>query len=400
MFGKFLKNIPQEVKTISWYTSIFYFWRWFAEAFIPVFLFSFANSYAQTWMLKSIYDIVFFVAAPVAWYLADRVSTRKMILIWLCFYPLISINYFFAWVSSIAIFIVIARILNWISYSLMWVGRGTYIYHYAKWKIATSLWFFDSLVNRSWIISLCISMVLVKRIPLHFLFLAIIPGSIVAFFVAKKLPEIKKDTKKFHINFGIYKNIFQDIKTWKPKLRILMLLGTLIIMVSTAFIFFVPIEIYQNSHNLYQIAIFAIILTIPEALWSLFGHKVDVDHGRWFIFSCIAIFVLLVVSLFLTQFWRYLIAVFVLWIALEIIEMERSKLIAKYWESESYGNINWIKLTLDEGIWTILWPVIIWMCIDVGGLNLWFGIMIGLICTILYLFIWKIMPIYIKGEAK
>lgn len=394
MFAKLFRNIPKEIKTISWYTSIFYFWRWFAEAFIPVFLFSFVSSYAQTWMLKSVYDIVFFISAPIVWYLADRISTRKIILVWLCFYPLIWLNYFFAGVTSVAAFIVIARILNWISYSLMSVGRGTYLYHYAPGKIATSLWFFNSLTNRSWISAILISMLLIKRLPLHVLFLAIIPCSMIALLIARKLPEINKQSKKIHLNFSIYKNIFKNIMTRQPKLRIVMMLGVLTTMIFTAFEFFVPIEIYQNSHNLYQIAIFAIVLAIPSALWALFGHKIDVDHGRWFIISCIVIVALLIVSMFITQFRWYLIAIFIFWIAIEIIEMERSKLIGKYWTDGSYGNISWIKATLDEGLWIILWPVIIWFCIDRGWLNLWLWVMIALIIIVVCTFGLKIMPAY------
>jgi hypothetical protein len=45
-----------------------------------------------------------------------------------------------------------------------------------------------------------------------------------------------------------------------------MFLGVLTTMVFTAFNFFVPIEIYQNSHSLYQIALFAIIFAVPDAL--------------------------------------------------------------------------------------------------------------------------------------
>lgn len=394
MFSKIFKNIPEEVKTITWYTSVFYFWRWFVEAFIPVFIFSFVRGYTETWILKSVYDVIFFLAAPIVWYLADKISTRKIILIGLCFYPLISFSYFFAGITSVAVFIVIARILNWISNSLMCIGRGTYIYHFSKWKIASSLWFFDSIVNRSWIVSCLMSMVLIKRVPFYILFLAIIPWSMAALFIARKLPEIKKKPHNLRLNFGIYKNIFEDIKTWQPKLRILMGLGVLITMITTSFYFFVPIEIYQNNHNLYQIAFLAIIMAMPEALSSLFGYKIDVDHGTGFIISCIVIGLLLLVSLFLTQFRWYLIAVFLLWIAVEIIEMERNKLIARYWESKSYGNINWIKATLDEWLWTILWPIVIWICIDMGWLPLWLGVMIGLILLILAVFTFKIKLSY------
>jgi hypothetical protein len=145
---------------------------------------------------------------------------------------------------------------------------------------------------------------------------------------------------------------------------------------------------------LYQIALFAIIFAVPDALWTLFGHRIDVDHWRWFIISCVVIIIILVISLFLTQFRRYLIAVFLLGVAMYIIEMERNKLIARYGKSESYGNINWIKATLDEWLWTILWPVIIGICIDLGWLNLWLGVMIWLILIILSIFSFTIKLSY------
>jgi hypothetical protein len=84
--------------------------------------------------------------------------------------------------------------------------------------------------------------------------------------IARKLPEINKQTKKVHLNFSVYKNIFKNIMTRHPKLRIVMMLGVLITMIFTAFEFFIPIEIYQNSHNLWQIAVFSIVLAMPAVL--------------------------------------------------------------------------------------------------------------------------------------
>ncbi len=394
MFFKLLKKIPKEIRIIALFTSILYLGRWFFEAYLPIFLSSFANTHAETGMLKSIYDVIFFLVAPIAWYFADRISAKKIILLWLCCYPLISLSYFFAGITYLAIFIVIARIINGFAYGTIAASRQKLMYQFWEWEIGKSMWFFDSMTNRTWIIWVFISMILVRRVPIHMLALAIIPASVVAFFVAKRLPDTKKVSKHISLNFRIYLDIFKNIKRRDPKLRKLIFLWILITMVSASFYFFIPIEVYSQWHSLLEIWLLTICFTLPESLGLLFGRKIDVDHGRWFIRSCVAIIITLVLSLFMKYFVWYILAGILIGVAIEIMELERHKLIAALWNNGNYWEINGIKVSMEEWVGMIFWPILIWLFMDIWGMQLWFAAMIVLIIIILCIFSFSILPAY------
>ncbi|PIN74537.1 hypothetical protein COV18_06565 [Candidatus Woesearchaeota archaeon CG10_big_fil_rev_8_21_14_0_10_37_12] len=122
-----MHSIPKDIRLLSWATAI----RWIGwgvfEAFIPVFLFAFANSYAETGLLSSIYNVVFLFMLPFVGLLADRVAAKSIILIGLIIYPFIGLSYFLAGATGIVLFVVIARALNGVSYAFYGIGSATYI---------------------------------------------------------------------------------------------------------------------------------------------------------------------------------------------------------------------------------------------------------------------------------
>src|SRR3972149_5416719 len=174
-------KIPKGIKIITWATTIRWVGWGFFESLLPVFMFSFANSFAETGFFKSVYYIFFLIAAPLAGILADRISTKVIILLGLAVYPLISLSYFWAGVSGMAVFIVIARALNGIGLAFDSVGRSTYFrLHSPKDKIATTIGYFDVITTIFWILAVLSSLYLIKIFEVHKLALAILPTTFIA----------------------------------------------------------------------------------------------------------------------------------------------------------------------------------------------------------------------------
>jgi MFS family permease len=158
-------EVPKGIKLVTWATSLRWFGWGFVETLVPIFLFSFNHNYADTGILRSIYGIVFILILPFVAWLANRVSSKYLLIAALLMYPFISLSYFFAGGFGLVALIVLARALNGAAYALDSVGRDTYIRsHTNDTNIARSFGYFDTLTNFWWLIAVAISIVLVKWI--------------------------------------------------------------------------------------------------------------------------------------------------------------------------------------------------------------------------------------------
>src|SRR3989344_65514 len=83
-------------RVLTWATAA----RWtgwgFAESLVPIFLFSFAGSYAEAGLLRSSYEIALMLSLPLVGMFADRVRATTIILIGLALYILVGTSYLLA----------------------------------------------------------------------------------------------------------------------------------------------------------------------------------------------------------------------------------------------------------------------------------------------------------------
>ena len=139
------RAIPAGVRLITFATTIRWIGWGFFEALLPIFIFSFADSYAETGLFSSVFDVMFLISLPAIGALADKVAAKTLIIIGLAMYPFIGIGYFLAGATGIAAFIVLTKALNGTAYALDSVGRSAYFMrHVPKDKIATPFWYFSS----------------------------------------------------------------------------------------------------------------------------------------------------------------------------------------------------------------------------------------------------------------
>ena len=75
------KKIPGDVKLLTWATTVRWIGWGVVEALVPIFLLSFAKSYAETGLLSSMYDIAFIISLPFVGLLADKISSRTILIL-------------------------------------------------------------------------------------------------------------------------------------------------------------------------------------------------------------------------------------------------------------------------------------------------------------------------------
>src|ERR1700723_548483 len=122
-----LPEIPYGVRVITIATAVRWFGWGLAESLIPVFIFSFAHTYATTGLIGSAYDFAFIIALPIVGVAADELPATSLVALSLAIYPLVGLAYLMAGVFGLVAFVVIARIVNGVTYALDCVGRETYI---------------------------------------------------------------------------------------------------------------------------------------------------------------------------------------------------------------------------------------------------------------------------------
>src|SRR3989344_2171452 len=98
-----MKDQPAGIKLITLATTIRWIGWGFVEGFLPVFLFSFADSYAETGAFQSIYELVFVLAVPFVGMIADKISSKTILVIGLLIYPFIGFSYYWAGVTGMAL---------------------------------------------------------------------------------------------------------------------------------------------------------------------------------------------------------------------------------------------------------------------------------------------------------
>ncbi|MFA7702380.1 MAG: MFS transporter, partial [Patescibacteria group bacterium] len=327
-------KVSKEVKIVSWSTAVLWFGWGFGESLIPVFLYQFANSYAETGLLKSAFDITALLITPVIGYYADKVSIKKMMLVGIGLYLLVAINYYLAGVLACVIFVVFARILNGFSWPLTCISRESYICKYtSKNKMARAFGYFDTLGILAWVLAVCLSLFLVSKFAIHQLLFLIAPAAIISFIIALFLPNGTKLKKIKNLKFNLkpYKEVIREVLRWPLKLRTVVLSSFLISFVSSAFFFFIPIEVWKVNSDLKQIIILAIFYSLPEASGNLLGWVIDrIKINRSLIISFVGILIVLVCSIFFDSFLWRLSALILVGIFVEAIALSRRQLIADF----------------------------------------------------------------------
>ncbi|HSU72489.1 MAG TPA: MFS transporter [Candidatus Binatia bacterium] len=366
------KRVPPGVSLLSWATGV----RWFGwglfEALLPVFLFSFAHTYAETGLLSSIYNIAFMLSWPLAGMLADRVASKTIIVAGLLLYPFISISYFLAGVSGFALFIVIARVLNGVGYAFDSVGRDTYFRaHTPPKSIASAFGYSNTVTHFCWIGAVLLSMLIVPFVPLHWLFLAIIPTVIITIFMVLRLlpdhTEKFKDGLRKAVSGGVYIGLLREMRSWSTGLQLSAVLTFFTGFIATLAEFFIPIYAYVQGASLPQVIFISVILNIPQLFGTWLGRIADRNHVKSLLAGLGCVCLLLAVLTFSQGYLWQLVVVFGIGIVLELIDLAGDGITTHLAHPRHYGRISGAMEGLGD-LGSVAGPVVLGLLLDKAGM--------------------------------
>jgi len=377
------QHIPKSIKLLTLARGIRWFGWGMCETLIPVLLFSFSRNYVDAGILRSIYDIVFLVSLPVVSILADRIPAKLLILLALGLYPLIGISYFIAGTLGTALFIVVARSINGVTWCLDSVGGDTYLRRFAlDTQLSKTFGYLSSLPNFSWIIAALISIPLLPFVPIRWLFLTIVPTAFIAYFVLSKAPldevPIQEKSSKY------FQNLMTSIKgipSWKPEVWGLAFLVFLVACIDLLGTFFIPLFTYTESNNLVHVVLITVVFAIPSAFAFWMGSFIDKVSKRIFIAISFLIAALLLILLSLThQYTFQLIGIFILGILTVAITLALQSFATTISTKDHYGRIGGVMAGADE-LGAVIGPIAIGALIDHSGMSITF-LVLGVVAIV------------------
>ncbi|MFA6524088.1 MAG: MFS transporter [Candidatus Paceibacterota bacterium] len=360
------KDISIGTRVLTYATSVRWIGWGFAETLISVFIFSFATSYAQAGLLKSMYEIALIIMLPLAGIFADRIKPTTIILIGLSLYVIVGTSYLFAGLTGLAIFIVIARLFNGFGAALDSVGRETYFRrNNLPSKLATVFGYFDTVANFWWIVAALFGIILVKFVSIHWLLFLIVPTVIISIFIVWKWGRkndsapVVADGQKAN-----YKDLIREFKSWNLQLKLITGFNFFIAFTGSIISFFLPIQMFTEGSGYTPIILLGVIVTIPVLFGWVLGKLFDKKGMRVFVYGLIAYGVLL---LFLGNThiygWQILLA-FLIGIIQEFIHVGKMELTSFYANSEHFGRVDgFMQSIINIGIMT--GPLVAGILIDV-----------------------------------
>lgn len=384
--GDKVPETPEGIKLLTLATGIRWFGWGLSEAFIPVFLLLFVDNFFKMGLLASVYDIFFFLALPFAGYFADHIKAKRMIMAGLIIYVFIGMGYFMAGLTSAVTFLIAARALNGISYSLDQVGRDTYIIrHTPKYEESRTFGRFDLFTNLFWIIAVLVGIFLYRYMPLHWLFFFVVPTSVIAFFLVFNIKEkeIKKEKRRFSIR-EIYSEFFGEIKRFRRGLKLLALMNFGFGIIASAIYFFAPAISYSRGENIVHAVLIVLAYAIPGLFGKHLGKVADKKKEKIFFAGTLALMALLLSLMLVTNFYVVLVTVFLASALFELFYLTSQGVMARITDRTHLGETD-SSLNAIGSLGAVIGPIIFGLLIDRVNLSVayLFMIFISLLLSIL-----------------
>jgi MFS family permease len=334
-------ELPYGVRVFAWARAMRWIGWGFGEALLPVFIILFSKSFAEAGFFSSSVDIAGLISLPFIGLWADKVSAKRLILWSLILYPIVGISYFFAGLFGLAVYIVIARIANGVTWELENVGIETYYRRTINSDhIAASFGYIETWSHVAWIGAALAGMILVHFMPIYYLLFLIAPFAVIAYFIALKAPKDspKVDNKPKLSFMHTYAKAMSEWRTWDSKLWMVSVLILFSSILSALMYFFIPIDAYLTGANLPMVVLITVLGSLPALFSYKLGRLADIKNKYHLI--AIGLFASAVIVFGLAifpQYWFKLVAIFLLGIALELFYVAQSALITTLGPAETYG---------------------------------------------------------------
>ncbi len=342
------KDLPYGVRILAWTRAIRWIGWGLGEALIPVLILQFSSTYAEMGLFSSFVDISSLICLPIIGLWADKVSSRKLVLISLLLYPFVGISYFLAGLLAMAIFIVVARLINGFTWEVENIGIETYFRRATSdTQIGTSFGYVEMWSHVAWIVAALVGMILVPYVGIPYLLLGIAPFALIAYAFALRAPvdyiknNSELETESSDTKFSVFKSYGNALEEWRGWDLHLWLLGALVLfsgIINALVWFFIPIDAYVGGANLSLV----ILLTIIGALPALFSYKLgkiaDIKNEYTLIAIGLIMSSLIALGLgIIPYYWFKLVGSLLFGIILELFYVVQNRLITTLGPSETYG---------------------------------------------------------------
>ncbi|NCN87191.1 MFS transporter [archaeon] len=351
------------IKLLTKITSIRWFGWGLGETFIPIFILLFSANFFETGLLTSIYYVMFFLFIPISGYLADKIKIKYILILGLSIYIFIGVGYFLAGFTGMIIFLILARMLNGISYSLDQVGRETYfVRHVSKKNESESFGRFDKITTFWWVLAVLVGILLINYVDIHWLLLAVTPTSIIALFLTLKLKEkpVKKTKQKIK---NPYVKIFREVKNFNSNLKNLSVMVFFFSMMSSIVYYFAPAVSYFRGESMIN----SVILVLAYSFPSLFGEKLgkfaDKIKVKGYYLSLISLIFVLIILAFSPNYYLLLFSMFFAGMTFELTSLTNKGFMAR---NSAYNKVGEVDSVLNGigSLGSIIGPIVFGFLLD------------------------------------
>ena len=391
------RSLPEGVRMFAWVRAIRWIGWGLGESLLPVFILMFSKTFAEMGLFSATVDIASLLSLPLIGTWADRLPAKRLVAWSLLIYPLVGLSYFLAGAVGLAIFVVLARVVNGFAWELENIGIATYYRRSTpSQKMAFAFGYLDTWSHVAWIGASLVGIVLILFLPIHYLLLGIAPFALIAYLLLRKVPEDKvtatvSKPPSFWTSYG---QTLVEWRTWNTRLWLLSLLIIFGSLINALMYFFVPIDAYLAGANLPMIILITILGALPALFGSKLGRLTDPRDKNWMI--SLGLGATAVVSTGLALFPQYgfkLLAVILMGIILELFYVAESSLITTLGPAETYGRRGGAFESINV-LGDMVAPIIIGVALDMMGFaNLSYVIaFLAVILTVVYWFMKEESP--------
>lgn len=388
-----LKDIPREVRLMTYARAIRWIGWGFGESLLPIFILSFSTSVTETGLINSAYEISFLLALPLIGLLSDVISGRTLVIVALFIYPFISLSYWLGGLTGAVLFIIIAKTVNGVAYCMDSIGNDTYIRRMTPGRIVASAFgYMASVANLAWLLAALAGIYLVHYVSIGNLLLLVAPFSLLGFL---PLIHAADDTPKTS-SAPTVKSILKPLITFLKEIaalkkglnHVVFLMFALDVAYITA-TFFIPIAAYKAGASLSGVALLAVIGSLPALFEFWLAEFIDGNQTKraWALsLSLVALPVLFVCAAFTSTLLMRTLVAFGVETAAIFGGLALQSYATMLSRRERYGEISSV-LEGAASFGYLVGPIALGLLADTVGFTYTFFVIAGIFLTIAFHFL-------------
>lgn len=364
-----VKNIPYGVELVALTRTIRWIGWGFGEALLPIFFLQFSSSITEAGILQSVVQVVFLIIFPLVGLLADTFSSKALLVAAALLYPFVGLSFYLAGVTSLVLFVVLARIINGFGYTLDIIGTDAYLRRCGDSAApAATFGFVDTLSNFGWLLAVVASFFLVSYVPVYVLLAMLVPMSLLSLVPLWRLKSVRPPHRELVGPLRHpYRSILSEIAGWHTELRRLAFVAFLVQFIYVLATFFLPIAAYEGGASLQQIVFMTVVFSLPYVFSLWCARFVDrSDRRRVFAFAMLTVPAFCLLIAVYPAYFVEVIAAFFLECAVIFLNLVLQSYITTAAPREHYGRVSSVMEAVGT-LGSMIAPVAIGLIIDTVG---------------------------------